>query len=196
MNLPVESRLVPDQRARPVRPADWLLAQLPMGMQDDEFLMRFVRIFQDVGDGLLVHADALPHLADLTVTPPAMVRFLGRWIGNDTIDERMDPVLQRAMVDVLGASLQWRGTRRGLHELLELLVGTGAEIEDSGGIHRDDDEEVGAIAPHVVVRSPSSPFVTDHDLAALIRANIPVSTTLLVIVAGRVVHSDRREAEK
>ncbi len=192
MNLPVSARRMPDQRARQARPNDWMLAQLPVGMQDDDFLMRFVRIFQDVADGLLVHADALPHLADLTVTPTPMVRWLGHWIGNDAIDERMDDVLQRALVDVFGASLQWRGTRRGLRQLLELLVGPGVEIEDTGGIHREDVD--GGSGGHVnVTSSTSSSFVTDQDLAALIRAEVPASVTLAVHVNGQLIYSDRRE---
>lgn len=211
MNLPVSARLIPDQRTRPARPHDWMLSQLPIGMQEDEFLMRFVRIFQDVADGLLVHADGLPHLADVTVTPPAMVRWLGHWIGVDMLDERMDEILQRALVRVFGDALRWRGTARGLRPVVELLAGlpvtprlltdddlTAGDfadspviIDDTGGfIDADDEETVGG---HVVVRTPGSPFMGERDLAQHIRALVPASVTLAVVVDGELVYTDRLE---
>lgn len=193
----MQARLVPERRSKPARPADWLVAQLPLGMQDDDFLVRFVRIFQDVADGLLVHADGLPHLADLTVTPTPMVRWLAHWIGVDTIDERMDDVLQRALVDVLGDALQWRGTERGVRALLDLLAGPGVVVEDTGGIRRaavagpERPVDVGAdTGGHVTVRSPAPSYVGVEDYAALIRAAVPATVTLVVHVDGVIVFSD------
>ena len=66
---------------------DWLLNQLPAGMLGEDFFVRFVRIFQEQAGTLLAHADNLPYLADRTITPPAMVRWMSQWLGLAGIDD-------------------------------------------------------------------------------------------------------------
>ena len=61
---------------------DWLLHQLPVGMAEDEFLGRFVSIFQEVADTVVGQIDNLPHVFDATVAPPSMVRTLGTGSGS------------------------------------------------------------------------------------------------------------------
>ena len=76
--------LVPGARRRcrpggdqPRRSPQWLLNQLPVGMLDGDFFVRFVSIFQELGATLLEDADNIEHLADVSVAPDAMVRWLG-----------------------------------------------------------------------------------------------------------------------
>ena len=37
-----------------MRRDDWLIHQLPVGMVEDEFLVRFLSIFQEVGDTVVL----------------------------------------------------------------------------------------------------------------------------------------------
>ena len=76
----------------------WLLDQLPVGMVSDDFFARFVQIFQEEAGTLVAHGENLPHLADPTVAPPAMVRWLASWIGLDGIDPGLPEATQRRMV--------------------------------------------------------------------------------------------------
>ena len=54
------------------RPPDWLTAQLPLGLVEDDLLRRFVAMFQAVADTMLEHVDNLGLLLDPSVAPPAM----------------------------------------------------------------------------------------------------------------------------
>ncbi len=63
------------------RSPHWMLNQLPVGMLDGEFFVRFVSIFQELGATLLENADNIPNLVDVDVSPDAMVRWLNTWIG-------------------------------------------------------------------------------------------------------------------
>ena len=57
-----------------MRRDDWLVHQLPVGMVEDEFLVRFLSIFQDVATTVMSQIDNLPHMFDATVAPPAQQR--------------------------------------------------------------------------------------------------------------------------
>ena len=54
-----------------MRREQWLLSQLPVGMVEDDFFVRFVSIFQDVATTLLDGADNIDNLVDVTVAPGA-----------------------------------------------------------------------------------------------------------------------------
>ena len=78
-------------------------------MLDADFFVRFVTIFQTLGSSLLEDADNVDYLTDVTVAPDAMVRWLGSWIGTDTIDPSLEDELQRRIVASAAATLTWRG---------------------------------------------------------------------------------------
>ena len=78
-----------------MRRDDWLLHQLPVGMAEDDFLYRFVSIFQRVGDTVTHQIDTLPHMYDATVAPPAMVQTMAQWLGVDWLDSSLDERRQR-----------------------------------------------------------------------------------------------------
>jgi len=117
-----------------VRRDDWLAHQLPVGMVEDPFLARFVALLQGVADTVLHQVDSLPHLFDPAVAPDAMVRTMGRWIGIDWVDPSLPDELQRRIVREYGRLLGWRGTKRGLEQLLELISGAPATVTDTGGV--------------------------------------------------------------
>ncbi len=118
------------------RPDDWMLRQLPMQMLSDDFFVRFVSIFQQVGSSLLENADQLDALVDLTVTSPEMVRWIGSWIGLESIDDAMGEGLQRRLVASAARTLVWRGTTTGLQAFLELVSGEEARVTEGGGVWR------------------------------------------------------------
>ncbi|HSL59070.1 MAG TPA: phage tail protein [Acidimicrobiales bacterium] len=153
----------------------WLIDQLPMGMLDDDFFVRFVGIFQELADTHKLNADSIEHAIDLAVAPPEMVRFLGTWIGVHAIDPSLPDDFQRRAVRAVGQMLPWRGTRKALLDLLELVTGEPAEVIDPGGVYRE-----GQAPPnhkHVVIRVRTTGWVTETDLRALVAADMPADVT-------------------
>lgn len=161
----------------------WLIDQLPVAMLDDEFLVRFLAIFQTVADTFMVQADNLEHVLDLAVTPDAMVRWMGEWLGARSIDPSLPDSLQRRIVREHGRMLPWRGTVRGLRELLEMVTLGPVVISDTGGVFAE-----GQAPPnpgHVHIEATSTGWATEDDLVALIQADLPASVTFELHVDAR-----------
>jgi phage tail-like protein len=160
---------------------DWLIHQLPMGMVEDDFLVRFLSIFQDVADTVVSQLDNLPHMFDATVAPPSMVRTLGQWIGVDWVDPSLPDPLQRRIVREYFSLLRWRGTKRGMRQLLELISEQPATVEETGGIFHEGESP--ADIGHVVLRVRSTGWATEADLLRIVRSELPASVTFELYVA-------------
>lgn len=168
-----------------MRRSDWLIHQLPVGMVEDEFLVRFLSIFQDVTNTVWHHVDNLPHAFDPAVAPDAMVRTMGSWIGIDWIDSSLPDRVQREIVRRYAELLRWRGTARGMRLLLELITEGPATVTDSGGVY-----EAGAaprMAPHVRMEVESTGWATESDLLRIVRNEVPAWLTFQLVVAGRTI---------
>src|SRR3954451_36988 len=154
-------------------------------MVEDEFLVRFLSIFQDVADTVMSQVDNLPHMFDATVAPPTMVRTLGHWIGLDWVDPSLPEGLQRRIVREYFSLLRWRGTKRGMRQLLELISGEPATVEEAGGIYQEGESpaEIG----HVVLRVRSTGWATEPDLLRIVRSELPASVTFELFVEDRRV---------
>jgi phage tail-like protein len=165
------------------RRADWLIGQLPMGMLDDSFFVRYVSMFQEVATTFLEDADNIPNVVDVTVAPLPVVRWLGSWIGQSAIDSSLPDELQRRLVREAGRILAWRGTRRGLVQFLEVVTGAPAEVEESGAILREG--EAPHEAPFVRMRVASSGWLSDEDFVELVADEIPANVTFELHVGDR-----------
>lgn len=161
----------------------WLIDQLPVAMLDDDFLVRFLGIFQAMADTYIVQVDAMEHLVDVAVTPEPMVRYLGSWLGAHTIDPSLDDGTQRRIVREHGRMLPWRGTVRGLRQLLEMVTGGPAVVVDSGGVYAEGDAPQNAGHVHIEVLSLG--WATEDDLIALIQSDLPASVSFDLHVGAR-----------
>ncbi len=163
---------------------DWLIHQLPVGMVEDDFLVQFLRIFQGVSDTMLHQVDTLPHMFDPNVAPDAMVRTMGEWLGL-FIDSSLPDALQRRIVNVYSSMVRWRGTAYGVRQLLEMVSGAPATVEDNGGVYLEGESPPGP--PHVRLTAQSLGWATEEDLLSFVRYELPASVTFELIVAGRTV---------
>lgn len=168
-----------------MRRDDWLLHQLPVGMVEDDFLARFLMIFQTIADTEMHQIDALPHMFDSYVAPDNMVRALGAWIGIDWIDSSLPDDLQRRIVREYSSLVQWRGTSRGLRQLLELISLEPAVVHDSGGVFLENDAP--SQPPQVKLYVASSGWATEADLLRIVRAELPASVTFELHVGARQI---------
>lgn len=166
-----------------MRRSDWLVGQLPMGMLDDDFFVRFVSLFQEMAGSLLDGADNVTNVVDPTVAPTPLVRWLGSWIGTPSIDSSLPDALQRELVRRSSETLAWRGTRSGLERFLEVVTGSPAEIEESGRITREGEGD--HRVPSVRMRVESIGWLSDEDFVALVEDEIPASVEYELYVGDR-----------
>lgn len=178
--------LSPSPARRVARRPDWLLAQLPMGMLEDDFFVRFVGIFQELGSTLVEQADNLERIIDVTVAPEPVVRFLGTWIGVHSIDASLPHELQRRVVRESAQVLRWRGTRQGLQRFLELMSGGPATVEESGGVYREG--EAPRRDPFVRMSVASTGWMSEEDFVTLVRDELPANVAFELVVGDRVVY--------
>jgi phage tail-like protein len=162
-----------------------------MGMTEDDFFVRFVSIFQEVGGTVFDQIDMLPFVFDTAVAPDALVRAIGSWVGLDWVDPSLPDLAQRRLVRGYSALLPWRGTRKGLTELLHLITGVEPDIVDSGGVYLEN--EAPASVPHVRISVSASGPATDQDLLRIVREELPATVTFELEVAGRRVHPQLQE---
>lgn len=172
------------------RHTDWLVEQLPMVLRADPFLCDFLGIIQEVADGIQVHAENLTDIVDVTVTTSEMVRWIGTWVGVDNVDPSLSDERQRRLVRGRGRLLAWRGTRRGLQALLELITGAAVAITDTGRVVAAG-EPVSA-QPFVWVDVDRLDAPLDY-MAAVVAAELPPDVGFVVRVDGEAVWIDDRD---
>jgi phage tail-like protein len=165
------------------RHEDWMLNQLPAGMLSEDFFVRFVRIFQAQAGTLLAHADNLPYLADRRITPPAMVRWMGEWLGLAGIDASFSEELQRQILATAGATLQWRGTTEGLRHLLELHSGGPVTVNEGGGVFEAGTAPDGPA--WVVMEVQSTGLLEEADFLQLVLDEVPAHVHAEIWIGAR-----------
>src|SRR5579875_137360 len=183
---PARSSTLAQARWQPARQpprADSLVVQLPVGMLDDDFFYRFASIFQEEASSFLDVVDNLAHIIDPAVAPPAMVRFLAGWLALPPLPPSLDEAYQRRYVKEARGWRAWRGTRRGLTELLRFLTGGEVEVADSGGVFRQG--EAGLRPAQVRVTVEGTGWLTEADFIELVRDEVPANATLELFIGQR-----------
>jgi phage tail-like protein len=171
-----------------------LLQFLPAIYSGDEFIGRFLRIFEDVHTPVRRMAGGLPSYFDPAIAPEALQEALGEWVGAG-----IDGALRRLPSDARGRLIResvelhrWRGTRRGLRRALEIATGRTPWITDSGnGLVLGDDASLGAntslegSAPfEVTVTFDCDPDDVDASVVdAIIRRHRPAHVSHTVVFA-------------
>ena len=174
----------------------WLMDQLPLAMLDDDFMVRFLGIFQSLADTFMVQADNIEHVVDVSVAPDHMVRYMGSWIAAQDVDESLPDVLQRRIVRTTGRILPWRGTAYALEQLLELITDRPAIVEDSGGVYAEGEAPTNPNHVRIVVESTG--WATEEDLLEFVQAQLPAFVSFELVVGDRRIwptddHGTRRD---
>jgi len=176
---------------RPPRHPRWLVDQLPVGMVQSDFFVRFVALFQELASTLLDDADLVEHIPDVTVTPAPMLQTLAGWIGVDGVDASLPPQLQRLIVASSSRSLAHRGTVRGLREFVEMLSGAPAQVIDGGGVWREGDAPRDVAWVRITVAGTG--HLSEDEFVAILRDEIPAHVRIEVWVGSRRVLSTVEE---
>ncbi|GAB6897073.1 hypothetical protein [Kineosporia succinea] len=157
----------------------WLARQMPVVMQQDDFMVRFLAIFEEVSDTLVHSVDTIGSAADVGVTPDAFVPWLGSWIASpaDPV-EGLHEYRARDWLQAQSQALTARGTSSGLQQWLSVIAG-GAPvlIEDGGGVYGDGECPDGDTR-WVRVTMPLPDGVEKRQVVSLIRAEVPLGVKI------------------
>ena len=163
----------------------WLVDQLPGCFAGDDFLRRFMGLFQELADGLRRRIDGIEHAVDVDVAPPVFVRWMGGWLGVTSIDPSVPASRQRELVVGFGGLLVRRGTRAGLRQALELVTGGPVQVRDPGAIVREGDPPPPAGPVRIELAGPGT--VSEADVLAVIEDWLPVAATAELWIGARRV---------
>lgn len=109
--------------------------QLPSAFQDNRFALGFVGAMDEALAPILSTVDNIDAYLDPDLTPPDFLPWLASCVGV-VIDENWSEEQQRRLVSKAVELYRFRGTRRGIVQLISLYVGVeeGAiDVTDSGG---------------------------------------------------------------
>lgn len=106
-----------------------LLNYLPAIYYGDDFLNRFLCIFEDTILPLQHMADTLHYYFQPLTCPSELVSWLSSWLAL-TLDENWSLEQRRHLIYYATELYSWRGTRRGLTEYLQLYTGVEPEISE------------------------------------------------------------------
>jgi len=113
----------------PIDQSNWL-HYLPAIYAEDEFLGRYLLIFESLLSPILWLLDNFDMYLAPETAPPEWLQWMGSWFDVLILPE-LPVERQRAARQLLGWLFLRRGTRLGLERLLELYFGVKPEIEES-----------------------------------------------------------------
>jgi len=102
---------------------------LPAIYQDDPFLGRFLRIFEEVISPIQAIVDSLPERFDPLLAPPTMLERLASWVGAQRPARLPEPRWRQLVAHALLLH-RWRGTKRGVRLALEMATGQAPLITE------------------------------------------------------------------
>lgn len=182
------------------------LRYLPAIFSRDDFLGRFLRIFESILDPLDRQIDGLEHYLDPDLAPDRFLPWLASWL-DVAVDDRWPRERQVALIRAAPQLHRWRGTARGLREHLRLYLGVVPEIEETaGGLRLGPSTQLGfrtilgESGPRhhftVTLRVPDPSAVDYSNVAALIDAQKPAHCTYtLTILPGGAGPAESPAAE-
>lgn len=116
-------------KGNPAGRQSWLLNYLPAFYAGDEFLNRFLFIFEDTLRPLQLMAENLHYYFHPLTTPTELVPWLATWV-NLVLDDNWTLEQRRNLIYTAPELYSRRGTRRGLTEYLTLYTGVVPDISE------------------------------------------------------------------
>jgi phage tail-like protein len=109
------------------------LQHLPAIYQEsDEFMGRFLMLFESFWAPIVERIDVLPHYFDARTVPPDLLPWLASWV-NLVLDERWPEAKRRRLLQSAVSLYRRRGTKAGLQDYLEIYSDVRPRILEQGG---------------------------------------------------------------
>ena len=125
------------------------LAMLPVIFHDQDFLGRFLTIFERLWEPLEWRQDHIEMYFDPRTAPVTFLRWLERWLGLEPNQHWNESRRRRFLIEAMSL-YQWRGTTWGVQRMIEVCTGFTVQVEESApycftvSVHLDDLESAGA----------------------------------------------------
>jgi len=129
-----------------------------MYQQEDDFALRFTAALDEVIAPVLLALDNLDAYFDPMLAPPDFLEWLATWVGID-IDETWPEHKQREQVRSAVDLYRWRGTKKGMTDVIRLYCDVEPEIIDNGGTSYSE--------------GPTGPLPGSPTPSLLVRVTIP-----------------------
>jgi phage tail-like protein len=110
-------------------PQSRYLEHLPIIFQEDEFLGRYLLLFESIWEPLEHRQDHVPFYIDPHTAPDSFLPWLAGWL-NIAFNEHWPEPRRRALLAEAIDLYRWRGTRYGLARMLEVCGGVTAEVSE------------------------------------------------------------------
>jgi phage tail-like protein len=114
----------------PQGPASRYLGDLPVVYHDNDFLGRFLQIFEAIWEPAEQREDHIAMYFDPATCPATILPWLARWL-NLELNPHWPEARQRALLSEAVELYRWRGTRYGLTRMIELCTGLTPEIVET-----------------------------------------------------------------
>ena len=105
------------------------LQYLPAVYRRDEFIGRFLHIFEDIIQPIEAAVGNIPYYFDSGVTPEPFLPWLASWLGL-VLNERWPVGRRRELIKSAVELYRWRGTKKGLREFLRIYTGVVPQITE------------------------------------------------------------------
>ncbi|MEP7190952.1 MAG: phage tail protein I [Roseiflexaceae bacterium] len=115
---------------RPQGPVSRYLSDLPVVYHDNDFLGRFLHIFESIWEPSEQREDHIAMYFDPSTCPAPILPWLAHWL-NLELNPHWPEARQRVLLSEAVDLYRWRGTRYGLTRMIELCTGMTPEIVET-----------------------------------------------------------------
>jgi phage tail-like protein len=148
-----------------------------MYQQEDDFALRFTDALDEVIAPVMLALDNLDAYLDPMLAPRDFLEWMANWVGID-LDETWPEHKQREQVRSAVNLYRWRGTKKGLADVIRLYCDVEPEIIDNGGTSYSDGPTgplPGSATPslHVRVTVPAGRDIDESRLHELVSTAKP-----------------------
>ncbi len=125
--LPVVRLEYPVARAQ--GPMSLYLRDLPIIFQDNDFLARFLLIFESIWEPLEQRQDHIAMYADPHTSPASFLGWLGGWLDLSFSAQWPENRVRRLVAEAVDL-YRWRGTEYGMTRMIEVCTGLSPRITE------------------------------------------------------------------
>lgn len=178
------------QRDLSPRTVSSYMQYLPPCYHEDDFLGRFLLIFESILEPLDRCIEHLNLYFDPRVTPEAMLPWLASWVDL-VLNEKWSVEQRRTLIRAAPTLYLWRGTRRGLTEYLHIYTGViPTIIEPHQLTEAGETTDVPPSVFYVILEVPDPTEIDREIVEAIIEAEKPAHTAYMLDIRQRsVTHS-------